>query len=112
MKALVLDNVVVQVAEVPFEVHESMNWHDCSSDVRAGWILKNNNFERFVQPITWDDIRVTRNSKLAETDWIVIKSQEQGTSIPIEWSSYRQALRDITSTFSTPESVVWPVKPS
>lgn len=113
MKALVLNKIVVQVSEDAFEVHPDLAWHDCAADVKTGWKLKDDNtFEPQIQSVTWDEIRQLRNSKLGETDWIVIKHQEQGSAIPAEWSNYRQALRDITSNFSTPDSVVWPVKPS
>ncbi len=40
MKALVFENKVVDVAEVPFEVHSSMTWMDCSSDCEIGWTLE------------------------------------------------------------------------
>lgn len=113
MKALVLNNIVVQICQDTFEVHPNLQWHDCSEEVNTGWVLKENGtFEQPIQIITWDDIRQARNNKLLETDWIIIKHQEQGTAIPAEWATYRQSLRDITTSFSTPDSVVWPVKPS
>ncbi|WP_367118350.1 phage tail assembly chaperone [uncultured Brevundimonas sp.] len=28
------------------------------------------------------------------------------------WATYRQALRDITQTFATPDEVTWPQPPS
>jgi len=37
MKALILNNEVVDVQENEFEVHESMNWVDCDADVKAGF---------------------------------------------------------------------------
>ena len=36
MKALILDNKVVDVAEAEFEVHESMTWVDCDDAVAIG----------------------------------------------------------------------------
>jgi hypothetical protein len=60
-------------------------------------------------PLTWDQIRSQRNYLLSQTDWIfapdvTLKNKEA-------WLTYRQALRDIPQTFSTPEEVVWPTKP-
>jgi hypothetical protein len=57
----------------------------------------------------WDLIRTQRDNLLRETDWVglkdVILANEEA------WLTYRQALRDITKTFKTPEEVVWPKKP-
>ena len=57
-------------------------------------------------------LRGERNQLLAETDWIVTKSKETGTNIPTAWKTYRQALRDITDTYKSQLTVVWPTKPS
>jgi hypothetical protein len=40
MKALILDNKVVDVVETEFEVHPSMTWMDCPDDCKASeWEL-------------------------------------------------------------------------
>lgn len=57
-------------------------------------------------------IRYDRDQKLAESDWIVARSYEQQTTVPVSWSTYRQALRDITTQSGFPINIVWPVKPS
>ena len=58
-------------------------------------------------------LRQERNAKLAETDWIVIKEREEGGSVSnfADWKTYRQALRDITDTYTSLDDVVWPEKP-
>lgn len=58
---------------------------------------------------TWDTIRQTRDELIKSSDWIffpdvTLKNKEA-------WLAYRQALRDIPSTFSNPSEVVWPEKP-
>jgi hypothetical protein len=53
-------------------------------------------------------IRRTRNQKLAETDWWANSDVEMSD----ERRAYRQALRDITNTYSSPDDVVWPIKPA
>jgi hypothetical protein len=58
---------------------------------------------------TWDDIRLNRNTLLAASDWVGLKDVNLANEQA--WLVYRQALRDITKTFSKPEDVVWPVKP-
>ena len=55
------------------------------------------------------NVRAVRNSLLNKTDWIVLRSQEQGGSIPDEWQNYRQALRDISLQPDFPYSVNWPL---
>jgi|TARA_B110000211_G_scaffold89736_1_gene104867 hypothetical protein len=39
MKALILDNKVVDVVVTEFEVHSSMTWMDCPDDCIHGWTL-------------------------------------------------------------------------
>lgn len=56
----------------------------------------------------WEVIKIKRNVELSRSDWT------QFEDVPLtnkaEWSTYRQALRDITKQ-SDPFNVVWPTKP-
>jgi len=54
-------------------------------------------------------LREVRNTKLAETDWT--QSRDVTLTNDADWATYRQALRDITDTYSDLDSVVWPTKP-
>ena len=56
-------------------------------------------------------VRASRDSKLAESDWRVIKAVEMSTSVPIEWAAYRQALRDVTAQAGFPWTITWPDAP-
>jgi hypothetical protein len=56
-------------------------------------------------------VRQQRDSKLAETDWVVIKATETGTPVPEAIALERQALRDITAQPSFPWGVEWPTQP-
>ncbi len=61
-----------------------------------------------------EQLRKKRNTLLNESDYIVIKAKETGTTIPTAWKTYRQALRDITENLTTVEevnAVVFPNKP-
>jgi len=58
-----------------------------------------------------DNLRAERNAKLAETDWEIVMHKEKGTNIPAALKTYRQALRDITDTYTSLDDVVWPEKP-
>ena len=59
--------------------------------------------------ITLKELRAVRNTKLAETDWT--QSRDVTLTNDDGWATYRQALRDITDTYSDLDSVVWPTKP-
>jgi hypothetical protein len=58
---------------------------------------------------SWDIIRAKRNYLLKATDWTLTP----GSSLDqAQWAAYRQILRDLPQTYTNPEDVVWPVKPS
>lgn len=52
-------------------------------------------------------LRVRRNDLLAETDWWA----SADLTMTQAQTDYRQALRDITETYSSLDTVVWPTKP-
>ena len=54
-----------------------------------------------------NSLRKVRNQKLTETDWWAVGDR----TMTQEQTDYRQALRDITDTYSSLEDVVWPDKP-
>ena len=53
------------------------------------------------------DLREQRNALLAETDWWA----SSDLTMTSAQRTYRQALRDITDTYSSLDDVVWPTKP-
>jgi hypothetical protein len=53
------------------------------------------------------ELRAERDAKLAETDWWA----SSDLTMTAEQTAYRQALRDITDTYSDLDTVVWPTKP-
>lgn len=59
---------------------------------------------------TWEQIRAQRDSLLTASDWAIISDATPKPSKEA-WLTYRKALRDLPSTFKTPEEVVWPEKP-
>jgi hypothetical protein len=59
---------------------------------------------------TWEQIRSQRDALLKDSDWSVAGDATPKPSKEA-WLTYRQALRDIPTTFKTPEEVVWPKKP-
>ena len=55
----------------------------------------------------WKNVRVDRNLRLAETDYLALKDNTLSTAM----KTYRQALRDVPSQ-SDPDNITWPEKPS
>ena len=66
-------------------------------------------------------LRIERDRRLTECDWVVTKHVEHGKMVPEKWKIYRQALRDLPSISYRPEldeygnlkmdSVAWPTPP-
>lgn len=52
-------------------------------------------------------LRVERDKRLAETDHYGLSDQTMTAAM----STYRQALRDITNTYQSLDTVVWPTNP-
>ena len=52
-------------------------------------------------------LREERNLRISETDWWA----SSDLTMSAERTAYRQALRDITKTYSSLDDVVWPDKP-
>lgn len=76
--------------------------------IAAEW----NAYETNTKPaVALNDLRLVRDAKLAETDWEIVVHKEKGTNIPTTLKTYRQALRDITNTYTSLDDVVWPEKP-
>lgn len=52
-------------------------------------------------------LRLVRNEMLSDTDWWAVPDR----TMTQEQIDYRQALRDITSTYTSLDDVIWPTKP-
>ena len=88
-----------------------------------GSAIESTNSADWPEGLTWDAVetklnelnaaeplkllREERNLRLAETDWWASSDLTMTT----EQTAYRQALRDITETYSSLDTVVWPTKP-
>lgn len=57
----------------------------------------------------WWRVREERNLKLAETDYT--QMPDYSINNKDGWIKYRQALRDITTSFNSPTEVIWPTLP-
>lgn len=61
------------------------------------------------EEIALQNLRNERNRLLVETDWTQLPDVPEATKNA--WQTYRQELRDITKTYKSLDTVVWPTKP-
>ena len=62
----------------------------------------------------WDEITDKRNRKLIDCDWTQLPDCQLSDSKKAEWTTYRQALRDITKQTPADDAlsnITWPTKP-
>lgn len=114
--ALVLNNKVVDIVEETFDVHESMTFHTAPAECTVDWELIGGEIvdpdPQTPEQIAEEklrDLRISRDSKLRKCDWTQFPDVNEETQLA--WRTYRQALRDITNTYTSLEDVVWPTKP-
>ncbi|EPP2530221.1 tail fiber assembly protein [Vibrio cholerae] len=60
----------------------------------------------------WGIVRGERDSLISQCDWTQMPDAPLDEAKKAEFTAYRQALRDIPQTYSDPDSVVWPEKPT
>jgi hypothetical protein len=59
----------------------------------------------------WAVARKTRNKKLCDCDWTQVADVALTSSEIAQWQTYRQQLRDITTSQSDPTNITWPTEP-
>ena len=65
--------------------------------------------------VFWTEVRNMRDHKLLRCDWTQLADAQLNAEELTAWQTYRQALRDITTTYSsaeTLEDITWPTSPS
>lgn len=55
-----------------------------------------------------EQAREERNNLLAQTDWRAVSD----LTLDSDWTTYRQALRDVPTQVGFPTSITWPIKPT
>ena len=114
MKALILNGKVVDLHKTEFEVHSSMSWVDCDDKVDVGWTYDGKTFKTNVIELTAEQklnaLRTERNKFLNMSDWT--QNRDVTLSNDADWKTYRQALRDITKTYKSLDTVKWPTTPT
>jgi len=100
MHKLVCDLSTGSVNQIALTPEEELE----RSVAEAAWLASEN--ERAAK-----SARDSRDTLLAECDWVVVMSLEAGRAIPTDLATYRQALRDIPQQAGFPTAIVWPMKP-
>jgi hypothetical protein len=77
------------------------NWNDDAPSI--------DNVKNKIAEYKVNELRDKRHALLLETDWV--SGTDVAESLKTKWNPYRQALRDITGTYTSLEDVVWPTKP-
>ena len=54
-----------------------------------------------------DSVRAERETKLKASDWMALSD----VTMTAEWSTYRQALRDVPEQAGFPHTITWPTEP-
>ena len=119
MKALILDNVVVELAETEFEVHSSMTWMDAPEGCQVSWIVQDGSIvdsdqrsDAQKQADLMARIRGNRDKLLNVSDWTQGADSPLSDADKASWATYRQALRDLpTGSYTSYADVTWPTQP-
>lgn len=97
MKALILNDRVVQIEQQEFPVAQPLYWIECPKECTTNWTYTNNEFLPQPQP-TPEELQEQINQKarayLTSTDWYVVRAAETGTPVPTDILTSRQAARE------------------
>jgi hypothetical protein len=77
------------------------------SDWGVTWAQVKEKYDALVAGEPLKLLREERDRRIAQTDWWA----SSDLTMTEEQTAYRQALRDITETYSSLDDVVWPTKP-
>lgn len=80
-----------------------------SGDIIASWMPQTEYAAIINNRCAGAVVRAKRNLLLSESDWT--QGKDIPDSISSKWTTYRQALRDITSQEGFPNNVQWPQMP-
>lgn len=67
---------------------------------------------QIVNDAKWQKIRLKREPLMNETDWTQMPDAPLTPEKKKEFVYYRQKLRDIPNSYSYPDDVIWPEKPT
>ena len=111
---------VITAASADDVTYASLDWKD-ESQTKPTETEVNNKLSELNNAESLRLLRVERDKRLTESDWVVTKATETGGTVSDDWKTYRQALRDLPAS-ATPKldsfyeldltSVTWPTTPS
>ena len=103
-KALVKNNVVVDIQDAEFETHSDFTWHDVGSDVEVGWELSDGTFsEPTPIVVPWNAARMAAYPDLREQLdllWHAIDAGHFGE--PAKTSSFYTTLQTVKNNNPAP----------
>jgi hypothetical protein len=113
--AIIKDGKVANIAVADPEYAQSQGWVECSSGVDIGWVFDGNTLLP-PPPDTEGEaakVRAQRDQLLIASDINVLPDRWNSMTVEQQqaWSTYRQALRDITAQAGFPWDVQWPTQP-
>lgn len=89
-------------------IHIAENSTDPRKPEAIAWLEAGNTPTPYYAISTWQQVRTKRNQLLQQSDWTQL---EDVVADKEAWIAYRQQLRYITKSFSSPIEVVWPTPP-
>tara|TARA_B110000858_G_scaffold123593_1_gene140951 strand:- start:240 stop:539 length:300 start_codon:yes stop_codon:yes gene_type:complete len=91
------------------EILWAIEAHECTrEEAIATYAAEVRSYRELQRPILlMEQLRNTRDELIKNTDWWMMPDR----TATDEQIAYRQALRDITDTYSSLDEVVWPTKP-
>ena len=78
------------------EVYDQIAWVNNTIPIPKEQVLEKLTELTSAEPMRL--LRIERDRRLAETDWVVIRAYSQKQDVPEDWINYMQALRDLPAT--------------
>jgi hypothetical protein len=111
-KALIQGERICEIRDDTFPVHPDLIWVDVADGTTEFDTYVDGEVVAYVAPeLTMDDLRIRRNTMLTSSDWSQGNDSPLSDGAKTEWATYRQELRDLPSTSTDPNAVVWPDEP-
>ena len=111
---------VIQAESADVVTYASLDWKD-ESQTKPTETEFNNKLSELNNAEPLRLLRVERDKRLTESDWVTAKQIDTGVAVADAWKTYRQALRDLPASASPKllsdgsldmSSVTWPTKPT
>lgn len=99
------------------ESYDGIEWHDSTVSMPSREEVESE-ARKLKANFPFIKMRVERDKRLADVDWVVIRSIRTGEPIPQEWKDYMQALADMPANNPNARienreliNVTWPTRP-